>query len=76
MHIGIQQRKDDHNDENGENNDETIDFAFDELDDDPMELNETDIDTQTTDALDIIKNSGLRKTLQFSKAYSQYAARN
>ena len=58
MHIGIQQRKDDHNDENGENNDETIDFAFDELDDDPMELNETDIDTQTTDALDIIKNSG------------------
>ena len=63
MHIGLQEREDARNDdENGENDDNTVDDTVDddddELDVDPIDMKETDIDSQTTEALDIIKNTG------------------
>ena len=59
MHIGIQEKKDDRDDnDNAVDDDDAVDIELDDLDVDPIELNETDIDSQTTEALDIIKNTG------------------
>ena len=59
MHIGLQEREDRNNvDEDNVDNDDLLQVSDDEMDTDVIDVNVDDIDPQTTEALDIIRNTG------------------
>ena len=59
MHLGLQEREDDcDNDDANANDDDMLDDLDDELQDESSILQEVEIDTQTQQAVDIVKQTG------------------
>ena len=60
MHIGLQEREDDRNDDDPDcvNEDDTVDDLDEELDDNANVLKEVEVDVQTLQAVEIVKQTG------------------
>ena len=77
MHIGLKEKQDTlTNDNNDVDENDAVDIGSDDWDIDNTEVNETEIDLNTTEALDIIKNTGWLEESTSNVQTSQPAVQN